>query len=73
VSADSLVDEEKKEPYYLVRVEVSAQGLADLTRYELELVPGMPCEVLVNTGSRTFLQYLADPLRNSIARAFTED
>ena len=73
VSADSLMNEEEKEPYYLVRVEVSPQGLVDLARYELELVPGMPCEVLVNTGSRTFLQYLADPFRNSIARSFTED
>lgn len=73
VSADSLVDQENKEPYYLVRVEVSTQGLADLARYELELVPGMPCEVLVNTGSRTLLQYLADPFRNAVARSFTED
>lgn len=73
VSADSLFNEEEKEPYYLVRVEVSQKGLDDLARYELELVPGMPCEVLVNTGSRTFLQYLTDPLRNSVARSFTED
>jgi membrane fusion protein, epimerase transport system len=73
VSADRLVDEQDKQPYYLARIEVSAQGLADLARYKLELLPGMPCEVLVNTGSRTALQYLLDPLRNAAARSFKED
>ncbi|BAL23868.1 HlyD family type I secretion periplasmic adaptor subunit [Azoarcus sp. KH32C] len=73
VSADSLSDPEKKESYYLVRVEVSPRGLEDLAHYQLELVPGMPCEVLVNTGSRTFLQYLGDPLFNAVARSFRED
>jgi membrane fusion protein, type I secretion system len=75
VSADSLIDEqsEDKTAYYLARVEISAQGLEDLARSELELLPGMPAEVLVNTGERTLLEYLFDPLSDTVARSFIED
>ncbi len=75
VSADRLVDEESrdKEPYYLARVEITSQGLEDLARSELKLLPGMPAEVLINTGERTLLQYLMDPLSDAVARSFIED
>ena len=75
VSADRIVDEHNKDiaPYYLARVEVTAEGLDSLKKQSLELVPGMPAEVLINTGSRTLLQYLAQPLTDSFARSFIED
>lgn len=75
VSADQLVDENAKEraSYYLARVEITETGLHDLVRAKLELVPGMPAEVLINTGERTLLQYIIDPIRNSFARSFIED
>lgn len=75
VSADRLVDEndEEKEPYYLARVEITPTGLQDLALSKLDLVPGMPAEVLINTGERTLLQYLMDPIMNSFARSFIED
>lgn len=73
VSADRLMDEYDKQPYYLARIEVTPEGMANLSRSKLELLPGMPCEVLVNTGSRTALQYLLAPLRNAAARSFRED
>lgn len=75
VSADRLVDERDREqtPYYLARIEVTPHGLADLSRAQLALVPGMPAEVLINTGERTLFRYLMDPLRNTVARSFIED
>lgn len=75
VSADRLVDdaEGRKVPYYLARVEISAEGLQALTRAKLVLLPGMPAEVLVNTGERTLLQYLTAPLMNTVARSFRQD
>lgn len=75
VSADRLTDDSRpdKRPYYLARVEVTPEGLKALSRLQLKLVPGMPAEVLINTGSRTLLQYLTRPLTDSFARAFTED
>jgi len=33
----------------------------------------MPAEVLINTGARTLLEYLTDPIRNTFARSFIED
>jgi epimerase transport system membrane fusion protein len=75
VSADRIVDEHNKDilPYYLARVEVTAEGMESLKKQALELVPGMPAEVLINTGSRTLLQYLTQPLTDSFARSFIED
>ena len=75
LSADRLFDEgdERKPPYYLARVEITPKGLEDLSRYKLELVTGMPAEVLINTGERTMLMYLIDPLRNTLARSFIEE
>jgi epimerase transport system membrane fusion protein len=75
VSADRLVEEREQNatPYYLARVEITAEGLHDLERSGLELVAGMPAEVLINTGERTLLAYLADPLRNTVSRSLIED
>ncbi len=75
LSADKLVDETKPEKpsYYLARVEVTPGGLRDLAKQHLELVPGMPAEVLINTGARTLLQYLSRPLTDTFARSFIED
>jgi epimerase transport system membrane fusion protein len=72
VSADRVFDEKDKTPFYLARVEVTAQGLEDLARQQLQLVPGMPAEVLINTGSRTLLQYMVDPFKNVLARSLKE-
>jgi epimerase transport system membrane fusion protein len=75
LSADRLVDERDQNnlPYYLARVEITAEGLHELERSQLELVAGMPAEVLINTGERTLFAYLADPLRDTLARSFIED
>ena len=75
VSADRLMDEQSadKAPYYLARVEISPQGLEDLTNSGLKLLPGMPAEVLINTGERTLLKYLMEPLSDTVAHSFIED
>jgi epimerase transport system membrane fusion protein len=75
LSADKLVDDTRPEKpaYYLARVEVTPEGVRDLAKHHLELVPGMPAEVLINTGARTLLQYLSRPLTDTFARSFIED
>jgi membrane fusion protein, epimerase transport system len=75
VSADRLVDdsEGRKVPYYLARVDISAAGLQALSNAKLVLLPGMPAEVLVNTGERTLLQYLVAPLSDTVSRSFRQD
>jgi epimerase transport system membrane fusion protein len=71
VSADALTNQQTGMSYYLARVELSPEGYAMLA--DLVLVPGMPAEVLINTGSRTLFQYLTQPIRNAFARSLTED
>lgn len=73
VSADRLVDEQTQTSYYLARVEITPEGLQDLARQKLDLVPGMPAEVLINTGERTLFEYLTDPFVNTVTRSFIED
>ena len=71
ISADRLVNEQTGVPYYLGRIELTDKGrkaLGDLT-----LVPGMPAEVLINTGERTLLNYLVQPATNAFARSLIED
>lgn len=71
VSADRLINEQTGMPYYLGRVELTDKGRQDLA--ELVLVPGMPAEVLLNTGSRTLFNYLVQPATNAFARSLIED
>ena len=70
LSADALTNESTGASYYLARIEVipESQEFGDLA-----LLPGMPAEAFINTGARTFLQYLFKPLSNSFARSFNED
>ena len=71
LSADAYGDQTTGQPFYLARIEVSAESLKNLGN--LDLVPGMPAEVFISTGSRTMLQYLFKPFSNTIARSFIED
>lgn len=73
LSADRLTDEKNQVSYYLARVEVDKTGLDDLRQRGLILLPGMPAEVLINTGDRTFFEYLMQPLSNIFARSLIED
>jgi hypothetical protein len=71
VSADALIDETTKEPYYLAQVVIDRSSL----RPELlqRLVPGMPADVLISRGERTMLEHLIDPLRNALANSMREN
>lgn len=71
LSADRLTDQQTGMPYYLAKLEVTEKGLKDLAN--LQLLPGMPAEVLIKTGERTLLQYLIQPATDGIAKSFIED
>jgi len=71
ISADILLDEITGAAYYSARIEVTPESIEDLG--DLILIPGMPAEAFVNTGSRTFLQYMLNPITNAITRSFRED
>lgn len=71
ISADRLINKDTGTAYYLARVALTDKGRQTLGN--LTLVPGMPVEVLVNTGARTLLQYLMQPASNVFARSLIED
>ena len=71
VSADALLDEVTGESYYRALVEVPKEEMAKLGE-ALDINPGMPAEVLIMTGERTMLQYLIQPLIDSLRRSFRE-
>lgn len=75
VSADRLVDEtsQDRHPYYLARVMVTPKGIRDLANLNLELVPGMPADVFIKTGSRTFWRYMTAPFSDLLVRSMRED
>lgn len=47
-------------PYYLGRVSITPEGMKTLGARVIQ--PGMPAEVVIVTGERTFMQYLLKPL-----------
>lgn len=71
VSADRLTDPATGDPYYLVRVKLTDEGLARLEGRKLQ--PGMPAEVLINAGERTMLEYLMKPARNMFVKSMIEE
>ncbi|WP_442488334.1 HlyD family type I secretion periplasmic adaptor subunit [Halomonas litopenaei] len=72
VSADSFEDEATGERYYKARVKVTEAGEKDMTE-QMRLLSGMPAEVMIRTGERTFASYVAKPITDMLARAMQEE
>jgi len=70
VSADLVTDQPDIPPYYLARVAVTPEGVKHLG--QRQLLPGMPAEVVIKTGERTFAMYLLRPLIRRVSAAFRE-
>jgi HlyD family secretion protein len=71
VSADRLVDEATKQPFFLVRVEVAKEEVERLTP-KVELLPGMPADVMIVTERRTLFEYMLQPFLDAWRRSFRE-
>ena len=71
VSADAVPDDAKpgQAPDPISRGFVSIQLLHTATR-NFKAKPGMPAEVYIQTGARTFFQYLMKPVTDSMNRLF---
>jgi HlyD family secretion protein len=70
ISADSMIDEATKLPYYQARVVIDHAKVPK--EIESVLVAGMPADVLINTGERTMAQYLLGPLYDRMAKTMRE-
>ncbi|WP_126975412.1 HlyD family type I secretion periplasmic adaptor subunit [Frigidibacter oleivorans] len=70
VAPASVRDPVSDRAFYRVTLEVPPGELARLDG--VSLVPGMPAEAFLETGSHTVLSYLLDPLASQLDRAFRE-
>jgi protease secretion system membrane fusion protein len=56
--------------FYMAQVETTKEGLALLAG--LKVQPGMPVDVVIKAGERSFMSYLLKPLTDKMARAFKD-
>jgi HlyD family secretion protein len=73
VSADAVAqttDPTTAREAYVVRVSLAPEELIRVPRFAPK--PGMPVEIMIKTEERTFAQYIAKPIVDSMARAFRE-
>ena len=70
-SADRVNDERNGQPYYVARVRIKPEALNKIN-YDVRLHPGMPADIFIVKGERTFLQYMVSPITDSLHRAFKE-
>jgi HlyD family secretion protein/epimerase transport system membrane fusion protein len=71
VSSDTFVDEATRMPYFLATVIVNRDELA-ATIEGAEMTPGMPAEVFIDTGRRTMIDYLLQPITRTMSHAFRD-
>jgi len=71
VSPDALIDDATGRQYYSAYVSLKDGELERLE--ERRLVPGMPVEVFIQTGTRTPLAYLLQPFTDYFNRALREE
>jgi protease secretion system membrane fusion protein len=70
VGADKEPGNNPNEEYYLGQVETTKEGLELLG--SLKVQPGMPVDVVIKAGERSFMSYLLKPLSDKTARAFKD-
>lgn len=71
VSADAVFDEAAQSAFFNASVSI---GRLELERLgDEQVLPGMPVEIMLISGSHTALEYLLDPLSTVLRRALTEE
>ncbi len=73
VSADNLVDKNTGAPYFLVIIDLPPASELNKMLGGQKLLPGMPAESFIQTGSRPAISYLLKPLTDAFSRAMRED
>lgn len=70
ISADSLIDPVTSLPYYKTTIEIDGDATNQLNGETI--FPGMQADILIVTGTQTFVQYLLSPITRSFNKAFRE-
>ncbi len=70
ISADNLVDPITGSPYFLVEVEIAENQIPKLNGQSL--IAGMPADIFIQTESRSVLNYLLEPLKNTLKKTMRD-
>ncbi|WP_299882916.1 HlyD family type I secretion periplasmic adaptor subunit [uncultured Sulfitobacter sp.] len=70
VAADATVDPATGRPFYRVDITVPPEQIAALQN--VEALPGMPAQAMIETGEQTLMDYMLNPLLGSMATAMKE-
>lgn len=70
VGVDKVKYENSPDEYYLAQVEVTSEGRKLLG--SLVVQPGMPVDVIIKAGERSFVSYLLKPLMDQFSKALKE-
>ncbi len=77
ISADRFEDERSGLHYFIAEITVPREEMeriaANIGAEELRLSPGLPVEVVIPLRKRTALQYLLEPLGDTVWRSFREN
>lgn len=71
IAPDLTTDQKTGVRYYVVRARFDADKLRELPP-ELRLVPGMPTEAYIQTGARSVMTYILQPLVDQFSKAMRE-
>lgn len=71
ISADRLVEDRTGDAYYLAKIEVPSEEIANLP--DVEIIPGMSADIMILTGEATVADYIISPLIGSIRQSFREN
>lgn len=71
VSADSIIDQQSRETYYIVLIKTD-DAVLHFKGKDLPILPGMVTTVEILTGKKTILQYLLKPINKARDEAMRE-
>jgi HlyD family secretion protein len=70
ISADRLTDQRTGQAYFTAEVSVDRSALKPFP--DVRIIPGMPAQVAIQTGTRTALAYFIEPIRDVIKNGMKE-
>lgn len=70
IAADAATDSRQNASYFKLVVDVTPEGMQQLQSRDIKA--GMPADVYIKTGERTFMSYLFKPLSDRMQRALIE-
>jgi len=70
ISADTIIPEGQKTPFYKILIEITPKGEKAIQTNGFKIVPGMPISAAIKAGKRSFMSYILLPIEQLFRGAF---